>query len=77
MADYNKSLYGNRGFAAHVRRPPCCGCDDRHEACHGSCERYAKWKAENDKYRETHLKGKQDAASVTAFELRKKRKRAY
>ena len=25
-------------------RCPCQGCTDRHEACHGSCQRYGEWK---------------------------------
>jgi len=29
-----------RGFC------PCDGCTDRHLACHGSCERYSKFKKE-------------------------------
>lgn len=27
---------------------PCKDCTDRHEYCHGTCERYLKWKKEND-----------------------------
>lgn len=25
--------------------PPCRGCNDRTEACHASCGRYAEWQA--------------------------------
>ena len=28
---------------------PCKGCEDRHTACHGHCEKYAKWKEEQQK----------------------------
>lgn len=26
-------------------KSPCYGCTERHEACHGSCERYKEWQA--------------------------------
>ena len=31
-----------------------CGrdCPDRSETCHGACEKYKAWKAENDQQRE-------------------------
>lgn len=77
MADYNKNVFGSRGYAAHRRVSPCRGCDDRYEGCHGKCERYIQWKAENNEYREGHLKEKYDAASVVSFELRNKKKREY
>ena len=25
-------------------KPPCGNCEDRHEACHDSCERFAVYK---------------------------------
>lgn len=28
--------------------PPCKGCQDRHTACHGSCDRYKEWKQRLD-----------------------------
>ena len=28
---------------------PCKDCEDRHVACHSTCERYIKWKEESDK----------------------------
>lgn len=30
----------------------CRGCEDRHPACHDTCERYQKRKAECDEFRE-------------------------
>lgn len=33
---------------------PCKGCTERHTACHGSCERYAKWKADFHKAKAAH-----------------------
>jgi len=31
---------------------PCNGCTDRHAGCHGSCEKYAAFKAEMEKVNE-------------------------
>lgn len=28
---------------------PCKGCDDRHTACHGKCEKYIEWRTERDR----------------------------
>ena len=28
--------------------PPCYGCTDKHEYCHGSCEAYKEWKVQHD-----------------------------
>ena len=27
---------------------PCLNCADRHQACHGSCEKYKAWKEQHD-----------------------------
>lgn len=35
--------------------PPCKGCTDRHEACHGSCDAYKEW-AERYRAQQKHLK---------------------
>lgn len=32
------------GFVGSM--PPCNGCQDRKEGCHGKCQRYFEWKAE-------------------------------
>lgn len=29
--------------------PPCRNCEERHTACHDSCQRYKDWKAEAQK----------------------------
>ena len=26
-------------------KPPCKGCEERHEACWGDCEKYKSWKS--------------------------------
>ena len=31
---------------------PCYECPDRHTGCHGSCERYKKWRQELDEKNE-------------------------
>lgn len=77
MADYNRDTFGKRGYAAHKNAPPCYGCNERYEGCHGKCERYIKWKAENDEYRETFLKDKHENADVISFEIRKRKTREY
>lgn len=28
---------------------PCKDCEDRHAACHCTCERYKRWKEDSDK----------------------------
>lgn len=35
---------------------PCKDCQERKMGCHGSCERYAAYKAENDKLRAARMK---------------------
>ena len=29
-------------------KPPCKGCEERHEACWGQCEKYKAWKSRLD-----------------------------
>lgn len=29
---------------SRIPKPPCKGCTDRNETCHGICERYLEWK---------------------------------
>ena len=31
---------------------PCYKCEERHDLCHSSCEKYIKWKKEHDAERE-------------------------
>lgn len=31
---------------------PCRICVERHECCHGTCERYLKWKTEHQKIKD-------------------------
>ena len=31
-------------MTSRVPKPPCKDCTDRNEQCHGTCERYLKWK---------------------------------
>lgn len=35
---------------------PCKGCQKRHETCHGSCEQYKNWDAEQKKLKAEMLK---------------------
>ena len=37
-------------------KPPCKDCPDRHTACHDSCEKYKKYRAEIDSYAEAKHK---------------------
>ena len=38
---------------------PCKGCEDRVVGCHGTCERYLKACAENERIKEAELTRKQ------------------
>ena len=33
-------------------KSPCNGCEERHEKCHGSCEKYRAFQEENRKAKE-------------------------
>ena len=37
----------------------CKDCQDRHQNCHASCERYAEFKAENERIRNEAWKAKE------------------
>ncbi len=30
-------------------KPPCFGCNERHEICHSNCDKYKAWKIDHDK----------------------------
>ena len=44
---------------------PCKGCQDRHEACHGQCDRYQVWKAEIDAQRAARDAQKPELPAIT------------
>lgn len=43
---------------------PCYKCEDRHEGCHGECERYIEWSGQKQKE-----KAERDAATRTDKEI--------
>lgn len=65
------SLYANN---------PCKDCEDRHEGCHGGCEKYLGWKEElNNKKNSIYQarKGEALASSFTIDEVFKIRAKKY
>ena len=48
---------------------PCMGCTDRHQGCHGKCDKYKEWRAKMDKL----MKARQDARVDTMSEARAKK----
>ena len=41
-----------------TKRGPCCGCEKRKIACHGACEAYKAWSAEQEAIHEDLRKKK-------------------
>lgn len=61
---------------------PCYGCDNRHEACHGSCEKYAEYRKEHDAKREAarearRLEGIYETYRIKTIKKIKKRNEKY
>ena len=50
---------------------PCLGCEDRHTACHGSCEKYKAWK-ERDQAQKKHLEDNKNRFCVPLTSAREK-----
>ena len=50
---------------------PCRGCEDRHTACHGSCEKYKAWK-DRDLAQKKHLEDNKNRFSVPMTASREK-----
>lgn len=44
---------------------PCKGCADRQLACHASCDRYKRWKADRDKLTDLIRRDKQAHYAAT------------
>lgn len=57
----------NKGNGSAV---PCKGCEERHEACHGTCERYKAWRAELDRIKENAYKEKKRYDTMSAASKR-------
>jgi predicted ATP-dependent serine protease len=65
------SLYGNN---------PCRDCEERHEGCHGKCEKYTSWRdVVNEKKNSIYQarKGEALASSFTIDEVFKIRAKKY
>lgn len=41
-------------------KPPCQNCEQRHRACHSSCETYQQYRKALDKYNEDRRKRKKE-----------------
>lgn len=53
---------------------PCRTCTERHERCHGTCERYLRWKAEHQEIKE-HIYKERDKTIIADGFLVDKRDR--
>ena len=54
---------------------PCKGCQERHLACHDSCEKFGKYREELSEYKKTVSKNKQinDYQKIACIKSRKDR----
>ena len=52
-------------------RGPCYGCEERHEACHGHCERYKAWKADLDRLNDMIYRDRKRMDTKSAASKRK------
>ena len=55
---------------------PCRGCEDRHTACHDSCEKYKEWK-ERDQAQKKQLKEASNRFAIIGSEARNKIRYSY
>lgn len=53
--------------------PPCKGCEERTEDCHGKCGRYVGWRAERDAAISKYKKSKE--TDQLTYDERKSRSR--
>ena len=53
----------------NTKQPPCMGCSERHEGCHGKCGRYKAWREMLDSIRQA----RQDANIDIMSEAKKKK----
>ena len=56
-----------------MKTPPCKGCPERAERCHGKCTKYGAWKTDLDAENERKRK-KKDADGSTYDYIRRLRK---
>ena len=54
------SLYGNN---------PCRDCEERHEGCHGKCERYLGWRDEVNKKKDHIYRSRKGEVLATSFTI--------
>ena len=47
----------------------CKGCEERHEGCHGECERYKAWKEERDRIREDLYRQKMNEKILSNYTI--------
>ena len=68
MASRKDQVFGNykNGITG-----TCKDCEDRHPACHSSCEKYLKAKTDWDNKRETIREAKKDARLFTDYKVKK------
>ena len=55
------------------RKSPCFKCEDRREGCHGTCEKYAEYRAEAKKAYETRKIGTDANDFLAEQSIRRKR----
>lgn len=53
---------------------PCLGCKDRHGGCWTNCNKYIRFQGENEVYKETVKKTKEDAAMLNGFAMKRWRR---
>lgn len=48
-------------------KPPCKDCEQRHEACHASCDKYQSWKTKHREDRKRFLQSIQGECEERNF----------
>lgn len=54
-----------------VPHGPCYKCEERHEACHGHCEKYKAWKADLDRMNDIIYRERKKMDTMSAASKRK------
>lgn len=52
---------------------PCKNCSDRHTMCHSTCEKYLKFKKQNDEIREIKKRVNQISSDIIEIAKHKQR----
>lgn len=52
---------------------PCKNCSDRHMSCHSTCEKYLKFKKQNDEIREIKKRVNQISSDIIEIAKHKQR----